>query len=64
MRIGYGFYFSNKNYHLNLSLGYDFLYFYNQNQIRSLIDSLKSQNKTKADDLILHGLNVKIRLDF
>lgn len=63
--LGYGRYFCNNQWYFDLTVGYDFHYFWNQNEIRYLI----SQTETtmidgKIGDLMLHGLTITGRLDF
>lgn len=62
--IGVGTYFNNYNWHFDLSMGYDFIYFWNQNEMRSLEDLVLRNALTKPADLMLHGLTITVRLDF
>ena len=62
--LGWGTYFDDKNWHFDVLAGYEFLYFWDQNMMRVLIDRVLKNVKTKADDLVLHGLTVTARFDF
>jgi hypothetical protein len=63
--FAYGTYFADNKWHFDISTGYDFNLFWDQNYIRYFND------KTYADDqsfdignLMLHGLTISARLDF
>lgn len=64
--LGYGNYFGNNEWYYDLTIGYDFYCFWNQNIIRNfneytLIDAHK---EACSDNLVLQGLTVTARLDF
>lgn len=66
----YGKYFYYNQWHLTLSLGYDFIYLCNQNMIGSKLN-FNSKNlsdpiffNSKIGNLMLNGLNLLIRIDF
>lgn len=64
--LGYGTYFCNKEWYFDIGATYDFHYFWNQNFIRNLDDSIGYLNfpDGAAGDLMLHGLTITARLDF
>jgi hypothetical protein len=68
--VEYGKYFYYNQWHLNLSLGYDFIYLWNQNMIESnlIYNSKKLKDSilfnSKIGNLMLNGLNIFIRIDF
>lgn len=58
-------YFSKNSWHFDFSAGYEFQYYFDQNQIRQLFESTKTSNEaTNAGDLMFHGLTISARLDF
>ncbi len=57
--LGWGSYFYNDQYHIDLSAGYDFKLFWNQNVLDTLVNSNGSPG-----NLSLRGLNVQVRFDF
>lgn len=59
--FGWGSYFNDKSWHFDLSAGYEFQYFYNQNSIRT---EIVSDYDADACGLMLHGLTVSARFDF
>ena len=68
--LGWGTYLDSNNWQLSFQALYDFLYYFNQNQMRKLTDQVlgmaasTTRINSKADDLWLHGLTVTARLDF
>ena len=71
--LGWGSYFAKNKAHFNLSAGYEFHIFWNQNLMKSLAEKVKSGTgstsdgsitETKEGDLMLHGLTVSARFDF
>lgn len=56
--FGWGSYFNNKRWHFDLTAGYEFQFFYNQNILEEIRVSQDSSS------LILHGLTVAARFDF
>ncbi|MBN1914914.1 MAG: hypothetical protein JW769_03390 [Parachlamydiales bacterium] len=62
--LGWGTYFSNSDWHIDLSASYDFQIFWNQNEMRSLKDLIGVATDGSASDLLLQGLTVKLALDF
>ncbi len=63
--LGWGTYFSRRRWHIDLTLGYQFQIFFDQNMFRSFIDD---QTLGKADsphgNLHIHGLILQSRWDF
>lgn len=62
--LGYGSYFCNNQWYFDLTIGYDFNYFWNQNWMRHVEDSHIYLADGDAGNLMLHGLNVTARVDF
>lgn len=62
--LGYGSYFYHNQWHFDLTIGYDFHYFWNQNQIQGLSESISIPAAFDVGNLILHGLNLTARIDF
>lgn len=62
--FGWGSYIYKKKYHIDITAGYDFIIFWNQNRIRSFADELASGVNTEAGDLTPHGFSFAIRFDF
>ena len=63
--VGWGRYFYDKTYHLDLSATYDFNYLWSQNMMRYLLGASNAFSSGGASgDLVLHGLDVKVRFDF
>ena len=64
--LGYGTYFANNEWHIEIDVGYDFNYIWNQNDMRYHSDNINSSAIIDTDmgDLMLHGLNLTVRLDF
>jgi hypothetical protein len=57
--FGWGSYFNNKRWHFDLTAGYEFQFFYSQNE---LLEEIRVSKDTSS--LILHGLTVAARFDF
>jgi len=71
--FGWGDYLANNKLFLDISLGYDFSIYFNQNMIRSYWNSIQtvaptpfehSHDDGNPNNLMFHGLNVKAQLDF
>jgi len=62
--LGYGSYLCNSTWYFDLTVGYDFHYFWNQNMMRNLVDYLVDYRDHDSGDLKLHGLTITARLDF
>jgi hypothetical protein len=64
--LGYGTYFSNRGFHFDIALSYDFECYWNQNNMRSLLDASQTAvyGYYKAGDLFMHGLTVALKFDF
>ena len=62
--LGYGTYFCNNEWYFDLTIGYDFNYFWNQNFMRNLVDGQQTYSDSDAGNLMLHGLNITARIDF
>lgn len=57
--LGWGSYFNNKRWHFDLSAGYEFQFFYAQNEILGERDFT-----VDTESLILHGLTLSAKIDF
>ena len=67
MELGFawGTYFDCNNWHFDLAAGYDFHYFWDQNTFRRFYDDTAvGKSAIDGGDLFLHGLTIKVRLDF
>jgi hypothetical protein len=62
--LGWGRYFSNNDFHLDLSADYDFMIFWSQNMMRKLLDDTLTGTGPAPSDLFLHGLTATARFDF
>jgi hypothetical protein len=63
--LGYGRYFCNNQWHFDLTVGYDFNYLWDQNQIENLSSILGLGHSGDSNgDLMLHGLTITGRIDF
>lgn len=72
--LGYGTYFWENKSHIDITLGYDLNYFWNQNRIQKLSSwTINHAPFAEADislgsasygSLMLHGLNLTARIDF
>lgn len=64
MGLGWGMYMDNQRYHIDFAVDYEFQYYWNQNMIRSMLDTLWSSATPAAGDLQLQGLTVTGSFDF
>lgn len=62
--IGWGSYFDNNNWHVDLSAGYTFQVFFNQNMFRRLCDANANSTFVPDGNLYIQGLTANIRFDF
>jgi hypothetical protein len=62
--FGWGTYLDRMNAHLDLSAGYEFHIFWNQNMMRSLRDTIAVNQLEDNGNLFLQGLTLSARLDF
>jgi hypothetical protein len=62
--LGYGTYFANKKAHFDSFIAYEVNYFWNQNQMRRLKDSLENSIDGFAGALSFYGLTLNVRFDF
>lgn len=62
--LAWGKYILKNDWNVEISLGYSFLYFWNQNMLRRLSDKMLFQIETKPSDLMLHGLTATMKFDF
>jgi hypothetical protein len=60
--LGDGFYFKKQNYHFDMLAAYEIQYYFYQNFLRKI--RADNYGPISASDLILHGLNLSIKLDF
>lgn len=61
--MGWGAYFGDNQWHFDLSADYNFMYWWNQNVMRELVEASWNSGGTYGD-LYLHGLTVTARFDF
>jgi hypothetical protein len=64
LKVNYGRYFGNNRYYLKAGLGYELVYFLNQNQALQVFDSSADRIQNIAQDMSLNGLNGSISLSF
>lgn len=65
MGFGWGTYFSNHNYHIDLLAAYGFQVFWNQNMFRQFVDDVAvGKSYVPNGDLYVQGLTVTARFDF
>lgn len=63
--FGWGSYFDNNNWHIDLSAGYDFQVFWEQNMFVTFVDTTDvGRVSPLGGNLYLQGLTVDMRLDF
>ncbi len=62
--FGWGQYFFSRNYHIDFSASYQFVIFWEQNMMRSLMDQTIDGIGASPGDLYLHGLTIRGRFDF
>ena len=61
--LSFGSYFYKDKWHIDILGKYEFSYFWNQNQMRYLLNQLKF-TRFDAGSLMLHGITASLRLDF
>lgn len=62
--LGWGSYLKNENYYVDLSIRYDFLFFWQQNMMKKLTDQIITGVGAAAGDLYLHGLTLQAAFYF
>jgi hypothetical protein len=62
--LGWGTYYADGRYHFDLSAGYGFQVFFNQNMFRGFSDDLSLSATLPNGDLFIQGLTVSARFDF
>jgi hypothetical protein len=68
--LGWGSYFGDNKWHVDIALGYEFQIYWEQNQMRSLNNDLNSAGTLRgfgdgnAANLLLQGLTLTLRVDF
>jgi len=62
--IGWGFYTPSQNFHFDIEASYDFSFYWNQNMMRYLVDSIHEQVAPSANNLYLQGLTVTAGFTF
>ncbi len=68
--FGYGAYFAKNKWHIDIALLYEFQIYWEQNHLRYLnndlnvSETLRGYGSGNAANLLLHGLNLTVRLDF
>ncbi len=65
MGLGWGSYFDNNNWHIDLAASYGFQVFWNQNMNRKFVDDIQvATSYVPNGDLYVQGLTATVRLDF
>jgi hypothetical protein len=64
VNLGWSSYLKDNRYHIDFSIGYQFMTFFEQNMIRKLMDSTVSGTGAEAGALTLNGLNVSLAFNF
>jgi len=62
--LAWGTYFADNDWHIDLSAGYEFHHFWNQNTLRPVYEAIVNGIIVSPGDLMLQGLTVTARLDF
>ena len=62
--LGWGYYFDQKNWHLDLAATYGFQVFFSQNMFRQYFNNVTPVVSTYSGDMNIQGLTLKARLDF
>jgi hypothetical protein len=62
--LGWGSYFDNHNWHVDLSASYGFQVFWDQNMVRSYNGAGLSYSSVPNGNLYIHGLTANLKLDF
>ena len=63
--FGWGTYFAQNKWHFDVTGGWDYLIFWNQNYMRPLIHTVSdAQGEGSAGDLAMQGLTLTFRFDF
>jgi len=62
--LGWGNYFQNKNWFLDISIVYDIHYFWAQNWMRYVKDVIDERSAAETGDLKIHGLTTTIKANF
>lgn len=62
--FGWGNYFHDDRYHFDLSAGYTFQVFFNQNMFRTYFDDGGFHSAVPSGDLFIQGLTTSVRFDF
>ena len=61
--LNWGSYFHKEKFHIDLTAKYEFMHFWNQNQMRHLLNLL-SFTRFNPGALMLQGITIAMRLDF
>ncbi|HEY4255147.1 MAG TPA: Lpg1974 family pore-forming outer membrane protein [Chlamydiales bacterium] len=65
MGFGWGSYFDNNNWHIDLAASYGFQAFWDQNMTRHYTNgTAQASSNAPNGNLYVHGLNAQVRLDF
>lgn len=62
--LGWGCYFDNYNWHVDLSLAYEFNYWWDHNFDLFFSDDFALGHTAQRGDLYLHGVTFRVRFDF
>lgn len=62
--IGWSSFLDHNNWHIDLLFAYDFLYFWNQNEFTAIQELRDFFNYHSPGDLMIHGLEVSLKINF
>lgn len=62
--LGWGSYFDDDNWHVDISVGYDYHYWWGQNNNVQSLDDFQKGTFLQDGDLQIHGGNFTLRFDF
>lgn len=62
--FGWGDYFYSRKFHFDISAGYGFQVFFNQNMFRAFMDDQGLHGTLPNGDLFIHGMTASTRFDF
>jgi Legionella pneumophila major outer membrane protein precursor len=62
--LSYAIFFDHNNWHFDFAMAYNFLCFFNQNDIMGIQGFREYNNYHSTGDFILHGLEVRFKFDF
>jgi len=62
--IGWSSYFDHNNWHFDITAAYNFVYFWNQNEFMGVEAFRNNNNFHATGDLMFHGIEITMRIDF